>query len=205
LAQLDAILEEHLDGGSCLPTGSALLISSVAGTAGVGKTAARLIDQCAWLPLALRIAAELAVAHEHTPLAALVADLAGQQRRLDVLDAGDSAELRSVFSWSLRHLPAEAADTFGLVGLHPGPDFDVHAAAVLAGTDVHRTRRTLTLLARAHLIHPTSWGRYGMHDLLRDYAREVVDQNAGAPLGPGTNSGVLRPHGGCRDPPPVSR
>ena len=38
--------------------------------------AAALAGQCAWLPLALRIAAELAVARPVTPLAALVEELA---------------------------------------------------------------------------------------------------------------------------------
>jgi tetratricopeptide (TPR) repeat protein len=32
----------------------------------------------------------------------------------------------------------------------------------------------LTVLARAHLVHPAGAGRYGMHDLLRAYARQLA-------------------------------
>ncbi|MFJ6833591.1 tetratricopeptide repeat protein [Streptomyces sp. NPDC091209] len=135
-----------------------------------------LAAQCARLPLALRVAAELAAARPSTPLTDLVTELADQQRRLDLLDAdGDPrAAVAAVFSWSLRHLPAEAARTFRLLGLHPGPDLDVHAAAALTGSGPADTRRALDVLARAHLVEPVDAARYGMHDLLRAYATRLA-------------------------------
>jgi tetratricopeptide (TPR) repeat protein len=60
------------------------------------------------------------------------------------------------------------------LGLHPGPDLDAYAAAALADTSLPQARRTLDLLTRAHLIQPTSGGRYGMHDLLRAYATSLA-------------------------------
>ncbi|WP_329351040.1 tetratricopeptide repeat protein [Streptomyces sp. NBC_01261] len=113
-----------------------------------------LAAQCARLPLALRVAAELAAARPGTPLTDLVAELADQQRRLYLLDAeGDPrAAVVTVFSWSLRQLPAEAAHTFRLLGLHPGPDLDTHATAALTGSTLPATRRALEVLARAHLV-----------------------------------------------------
>ena len=113
-----------------------------------------LAAQCARLPLALRVAAELAVTRPGTPLTDLVAELADQQRRLYLLDAeGDPrAAVVTVFSWSLRQLPTEAARTFRLLGLHPGPDLDAHAAAALTGSTVPDARRALEVLARAHLV-----------------------------------------------------
>ncbi len=36
------------------------------------------------------------------------------------------------------------------------------------------------MLARAHLVHPSAAGRYGMHDLLRAYARELAAGEDGA-------------------------
>ncbi|MFJ9378786.1 AfsR/SARP family transcriptional regulator [Streptomyces sp. NPDC101455] len=113
-----------------------------------------LAAQCARLPLALRVAAELAAARPCTPLADLVAELADQQRRLYLLDAeGDPrAAVVTVFSWSLRQLPAEAARTFRLLGLHPGPDLDAYAAAALTGSAAADARRALEILARAHLV-----------------------------------------------------
>ena len=77
---------------------------------------------CARLPLALRVAAELATARPAASLAELAGELADQQQRLDLLDAGGDPRtgIRAVFSWSYRHLDAEAARLFRLVGLHPG-------------------------------------------------------------------------------------
>jgi DNA-binding SARP family transcriptional activator/tetratricopeptide (TPR) repeat protein/DNA-binding XRE family transcriptional regulator len=133
---------------------------------------AALVDQCARLPLALRVAAELAAARSATPLADLVAELADQQRRLDRLDAGGDPRtaVAAVFSWSIRHLPPAAARAFALLGLHPGADADAYATAALCDTEVEEATRSLRRLAGAHLIHPTGPGRYGMHDLLRAYA-----------------------------------
>ena len=72
--------------------------------------AAELAAQCARLPLALRVAAELAAASPDSRLAELAGELAGEQRRLDLLDAGgdERTAVRGVFSWSYRHLPAAA-------------------------------------------------------------------------------------------------
>ena len=138
--------------------------------------AAALAEQCARLPLALRVAAELAAVSPATSLAQLVAELADEQRRLELLDAGGDPRtaVRAVFSWSYRHLPAEAARAFRLIGLHPGPDLDPYAAAALTHTSVQQAQHLLDLLARAHLVQSASLGRYGMHDLLRVYATHLT-------------------------------
>src|SRR5215472_15445216 len=140
------------------------------------EAAATLATQCARLPLALRVAAELATAHPTTPLADLVRELADQAQRLQRLDAsGDPrTAVRAVFSWSYKHLPADAARAFRLAGLHPGSDLDVYAAAALTNTSVDGARRSLDVLARAHLMHLTGAGRYGTHDLLRAYACDLA-------------------------------
>ncbi len=137
-----------------------------------------LAEQCARLPLALRVAAELVVARPDAELADLVAELQDQRRRLALLVAGDDprASVSAVLSWSVRHLPAEAAHAFGLLGLHPGPDLDGYAAASLTGRTPAAARAALDVLARAHLVHRTGPGRYGMHDLLRAYAAEQAER-----------------------------
>jgi DNA-binding SARP family transcriptional activator/tetratricopeptide (TPR) repeat protein len=138
--------------------------------------AAKLAVQCCRLPLALRVAAELAASRPAVPLAALTSELADLRTRLDLLDAGGDprTQVRTVFSWSYRHLDAEDARAFRLLGLHPGPDFEPCAAAALTDATVPRARRALDVLARAHLIQPAGPGRYGMHDLLRGYVRELA-------------------------------
>jgi DNA-binding SARP family transcriptional activator len=133
-----------------------------------------LAEQCARLPLALRVAAELAVSRPTAPLADLVAELADQQGRLDLLDAGGDPHtaVRAVFSWSYGHLDAESARVFRLAGLHPGTEFDAYAIAALTDISPDQALRPLSVLSRGHLIRATSPGRYSMHDLLRAYARE---------------------------------
>jgi DNA-binding SARP family transcriptional activator len=137
--------------------------------------AAELAEQCCRLPLALRVAAELAASRPAVPLAELAAELTDLRTRLDRLAAGGdpSTGVRAVFSWSYRRLGAEDARAFRLAGLHPGPDFEAYAAAALADATVPQATRALDTLARAHLIQPAAAGRYGMHDLLRGYAREL--------------------------------
>jgi len=160
------------------PQDAVVLLEALIGgrVAAEPDAAAALAGECVRLPLALRVAAELAAARPATPLAALVEELADQQRRLELLDAGGDPRtaVRAVFSWSYLHLPAEVARAFRLLGLHPGPDFDLYAAAALTDTSGKRAQRLLDLLARAHLVQPASPGRYGMHDLLRAYATHLV-------------------------------
>jgi DNA-binding SARP family transcriptional activator/predicted negative regulator of RcsB-dependent stress response len=135
-----------------------------------------LAQQCSRLPLALRVAAELASARSDVTLARLADELADQQQRLSLLDAdGDPrTAIRAVLSWSYRHQDTVAARTFRLASLHPGPDFSPHAVAALTSATLEDSRSALGLLARGHLIQQTSLGRYGMHDLLRAYARELT-------------------------------
>lgn len=136
----------------------------------------RLAAGCCRLPLALRVAAELAISRPGTPLADLAAELTDQRRRLDLLDAGGDpwTEVRAVFSWSYDYLDSQAALVFRLIGLHPGPDCDAYAAAALAGISVPEAGACLDRLARASLVQPAGLGRSGLHDLLRDYARELA-------------------------------
>jgi DNA-binding SARP family transcriptional activator/Tfp pilus assembly protein PilF len=143
--------------------------------------AARMATCCGRLPLALRVAAELAVVRTGVPLSAFVSELAGLQQRLDLLDAGGDSrtDVRSVFSWSYQHLDTGTARSFRLLSLHPGPDLEVYAAAALICGTAEQAGQLLDRLARAHLIRPAGPGRYGMHDLLRTYARELADSQDG--------------------------
>jgi tetratricopeptide (TPR) repeat protein len=125
--------------------------------------------------LALRIAAELAIARPQAPLAKLAAELADQQHRLSLLDASgdDQTSVRTVFSFSCRRLTSAAARVFRLASLHPGPDFDQYAMAALTGTGAAQAGQALAELARAHLVEAEG-ARYALHDLLRDYAGELA-------------------------------
>jgi len=133
----------------------------------------RIASLCAYLPLALAVAAARAATRPGFPLAALAAELDVSVGRLDALDSGDpTSSVRAVFSWSTRQLSEESARMFRLLGLHPGPDSSVAAAASLAGLAVPEARRLLSELARAHLLAEHVPGRYAFHDLLRAFAAD---------------------------------
>lgn len=134
-----------------------------------------LIQRCVGLPIALSIAAARILLEPHLPLSVLVGQLREQRQRLDTLSIGrDSPEtdIRAVFSWSYTALSSGAARLFRLLGLHPGPDIDLHATVSLTGLPEPDTHELLTELTRAHLLKQHIPGRYQFHDLLRIYATE---------------------------------
>ena len=134
-----------------------------------------LAQLCGWLPLALRITADRAAAHRHLRLTDLVDELTAEHDRLDVLSADEEAtQIRAVFSWSYRTLPAEPARAFRLLSLHAGQDISASAAAALIDATVTETRRLLTTLTGGHLLEETGRNQYQFHDLVRVYAAECA-------------------------------
>lgn len=157
------------------PDALTLLAGLVGSRAGGDPAATRtLADRCGRLPLALRIAAELALRRHDVPLDQLVAELADEHRLLDVLDAGGDprTSVRAVLSWSYRHCDPAAARVFRLLGLVPGADIDVAATAALADLDPALAERLLDVLATAHLVSQSRPGRFAQHDVLRAWAVE---------------------------------
>jgi tetratricopeptide (TPR) repeat protein len=134
------------------------------------EAAEGLVEHCSRLPLALRIAGELARAYQ--TLAGLVEDLADEQDRLETLDAIEDpiTAIRGVLSWSYRSLAPDQATAFRLLGLHPGRSFENASAAVLVESRPQRARRVIRSLIDAHLVEELRGERYQMHDLLRIYA-----------------------------------
>ncbi|HEX7307364.1 tetratricopeptide repeat protein [Lentzea sp.] len=145
------------------------------------ETAVELARLCAYLPLALRIASGLVLSSPDVTVAELVEELNDEHARLDVLDTGDDPRtaVRSVFSWSYRQLPAEAARLFRLLGLVPGREFDKRAVAALLDVPATAASRTVGVLARARLVRERGQGRIEVHDLLRVYAAELVREEDG--------------------------
>lgn len=137
-----------------------------------------LIRLCARLPLAILLAGDRANRQPGTPLADLAEELRTERGRLDGLDLGDDAatDLRTVFSWSYRALPPAAARAFRLLGIAPGPDIMIRAAAALLGETEPATRQLLDALVNANQLQLKRSGRYELHDLIRTYASELASQ-----------------------------
>jgi DNA-binding SARP family transcriptional activator/tetratricopeptide (TPR) repeat protein len=150
--------------------------------AGEPDAADQIIDRCARLPLALAIAAGRASARPRFPLAAIAEELHAAAATLDPFGGTDQAtDVRAVFSWSCQELSDAAARLFRLLGLHPGPDISVYAAASLIGLPPDQARRLLIELARANLLLEYTPGRYSLHDLLRAYAIELAQSRDDEP------------------------
>jgi DNA-binding SARP family transcriptional activator len=138
---------------------------------------AELAHACAYLPLALRIAAADLADDPDRGIAQYVAEL-NEGNRLAALEVvGDEqTAVRAAFGLSYAALPADVRGMFRLFGLARGPDITVEAAAALAGVAPQRARRLLDRLMAAHLLGHHGPGRYAGHDLLRLYAAERAEQ-----------------------------
>jgi len=142
------------------------------------EAADEIIESCARLPLALGIAVGRAAARPKRALAALAAELRDARGRLDALEAGDAVtNVRAVLSWSYDQLSEPAARVFRLLGVHPGPDISLSAAASLAGMPRAAAGDALRELATTHMVAEYLPGRFTFHDLLRAYAADQAERH----------------------------
>jgi len=132
-----------------------------------------IIATCAHLPLALAVAAAHPAAAPEFPLEYLAGRLRDADAALDPFQNADKAtDVRAVFSTSYQALSPGAARLFRYLGLCPGPDISLAAAASLAGLPRHEMQPLLSELVLMHLLTEATPGRYSYHDLLRAYAME---------------------------------
>ncbi|MET7514623.1 BTAD domain-containing putative transcriptional regulator [Streptomyces sp. NPDC005480] len=169
-----------------LPPGDAAgLLAAVLGEERVSAEPAaveRLAELCDGLPLALRVTAARLAERPSGTLDAMAGELADEQRRLSLLDIEDTG-VSAALRLTVRHLPAPAAELFGLIGLHTGSDLDRYTAAALTGTTPEEADTALGRLAAAHLVADSASGRRTPHDLVRLYARTLAPEPAAEPLG----------------------
>jgi DNA-binding SARP family transcriptional activator len=141
---------------------------------------AELAEACGHLPLALRIAAANVAEHYGSSVARYLAALR-TERGLSALDIpGDpDASVHAAFGLSYRLLSAQEQVLFRHLGLVPVPEITAEVAAALVAGTPPGCAALLRQLATAHLLNPQSGhehgpGRYLVHDLLRQYARELT-------------------------------
>ena len=140
------------------------------------EAAAELAVQCAYLPLALRIAAANQRVRPHDTLADTVRELEGGDRlsALALDEDPKQSAVRTAFDLSYRDLTDEQKRAFCLLGLVEGPDFGDEAVAALLGAFPEDAQRILRSLTLANLVEQLAAHRYRLHDLLREYARERI-------------------------------
>ncbi|MGW4382961.1 ATP-binding protein [Kitasatospora sp. NPDC004531] len=169
--------DAHLLTLDVLPEDDAVdLLRRVAGTDPDADPAlAELARLAGRLPLALRI---LGARLRHRPrltAAALVEELREERHRLGLLRDEDR-DLAALFRASYRDLPPEEQRLLRLLGVLPGEDLEVCAAAHLLGADRRDAERLLESLLAHHLLAQPTPGRYRMHDLVRSWARTLAEE-----------------------------
>lgn len=128
------------------------------------------VQLAARLPLALTLLARVYANHPTWTLQVLIDKT--RDRMMDV--RAENKTIAAAFGMSYAHLVPAQQQLFTLLGLHPGTEFDNHAAAALAGINLGEATDLLEDLYSARLVtepsaaHP---GRFGMHDLIRTYVR----------------------------------
>lgn len=136
----------------------------------------RLRDACGGLPLALTITAGRAREHPEFALTALANELGDARSTLDMFDMDAAWGVRAVLSTSHVALTPEQARAFLMLGLAPGTEVGLEAAAALMGSTHAETGNVLRALERCSLVQQHRPGRFRMHDLVKAYAREQANE-----------------------------
>jgi tetratricopeptide (TPR) repeat protein len=130
--------------------------------------AAELVELAGFLPLAVSLLARVYARH----LVWTLADLAAETRGSLLTVTAEHRSIAAAFELSYRYMDPAQQRFFDLLGLHPGGATDSYAAAALADIRLAEAGGLLDSLHREGLVTETGYRRYGMHDLLRRYARD---------------------------------
>lgn len=158
------------------------LVRGVVGDVRAGQepeAVAHLVDLCAGLPLALRVAASRVAARRRSKIIDLVAEFRDENDQLAALsDVEDErSTVGTVFDWSYTRLSQCEALVFRRLGVHPNNEFSLHAAAAFGGVDPAVARWQVEALVNANLIEPVEHHRYRLHDLLHLYAAKRLESD----------------------------
>lgn len=165
--------------GGLEPCDSVALLTGLLGevrTAGQLPAVRALAEWCGHLPLALRIAAANLMERSGQPLGAYVRQLRVRDRLSAFEVPGDSRTgVRSALDLSYAHLPSAAQRMFRLLGRSSRPELDAEDAAALSRSSPDEARNLLEELVGRHLLMRPRAGRYRLHELVREYARQLAE------------------------------
>ena len=160
-----------------LPPGEAAgLLVRLAGRPGLSPAdpaVTEITRLCGCLPLAIGMLARQLHHHPAWSLAGLAAELASARDRVELI-ATENLSVAAAFDLSYADLTDDHQRLFRRLGLHPGTDVDVYAAAALDGTDLAAARRGLAALYDQYLLIEPAEGRFRMHNLIREHARALA-------------------------------
>lgn len=161
----------HLD--AMEPAEAMNLLATVAGrarTEAEPEAATAIVTACGLLPLAVRVAGSRLAADPAQSLAGLASALADERTRLAEL-AHHHTSVEPVLALSYARLDSEQARALRLLALPDTPVLGLGPAATLLDRSPERTRELLESLVDLNLLNSPAADRYGLHDLLRVFAR----------------------------------
>lgn len=132
-----------------------------------------IADLLGHLPLAVDIIASRLAYEPGWSAAGLLARVRQEQKRLDALHYEDLS-VRASFNLSYEALPPDLQQFFAALGTFAGEDFGVEAAAYVAGLSPEKAHDRVRQLYGLSLVQVGRPGRYRLHPLLYDYAREKI-------------------------------
>jgi DNA-binding SARP family transcriptional activator/tetratricopeptide (TPR) repeat protein len=128
-----------------------------------------------YLPLAIAILAGQLRHHPAWTTAGLAHELAAARDRLETMSA-ENISVVAAFGLSCADLNVGQRRLFRRLGLHLGSDIDGFAASALDGCSLAEAQRGLRDLYDHCLLAEPVAGRYRLHDLLREYARTLAQE-----------------------------
>lgn len=137
------------------------------------KSLGDLVELAGRLPLALAILSARFRNRRALTVAGLVEELRAAHTRLIGLSSGSRA-VAAAFELSYRDLPSERQRFFRLLGLHSGGGVERYGASALCQVELDVAEDHLDGLYYEHLIDEIALGRFRMHDLIAEYAGELV-------------------------------
>jgi tetratricopeptide (TPR) repeat protein len=152
------------------------MFARLAPRATAGPEAAELAELAGCLPLAVSLLARVHGRHPSWTLADVITET---RSRLLTLTA-ENQSVAAAFGVSYRYLAPDRQELFRRLGLHPGTTTDACAAAALAGVSLPEAASLLDALQGEGLLTETGYRRYGMHDLIRRYARDLAASDPAA-------------------------
>jgi tetratricopeptide (TPR) repeat protein len=152
--------------------------------AGPAVAVEELARLAGYLPLAISLLARVYARHPSWTLA----DLARETRASLLTLAAERDSVAAAFEVSYRYLAPGQQQFFRRLGLHPGITTDAYAAAALAGVPVQEASGELDALHGEGLLIEAGYRRYGMHDLIRRYAQDLVATDPAADRDQGMDS-----------------
>lgn len=141
------------------------------------ESVAAIVELCGRLPLAIALVAGRFRVRRAMTVEVLRTDLESAHSRLGAMDSGDRA-IHAAFTLSYLDLPLDRQSFFRQLGLHPGVETDVYAAAALSAVLPPISADHLDALYTENLLEEPQLGRYRMHALIREYARELAMHDA---------------------------